>query len=81
MAHPNLIDSFFIIFSGAAVLATLSLYTRQPMLVAYIVLGCLIGPHGFALINDDRHLSEIGEIGIMFLLFLVGLDLQHVPIT
>jgi Kef-type K+ transport system membrane component KefB len=76
MAHPNLIDSFFIIFSGAAVLATLSLYTRQPMLVAYIVLGCVIGPHGFALINDDRHLSEIAEIGIMFLLFLVGLDLQ-----
>ena len=70
------IDSFFLIFSGAAVLATLSLYTRQPMLVAYIVLGCVIGPHGFALINDDRHLSEIAEIGIMFLLFLVGLDLQ-----
>ncbi len=76
MTHPNLIDSFFIIFSGAALLATLTLYTRQPMLVAYIILGCLIGPHGLALIDDAKHLSEIAEIGIMFLLFLVGLDLQ-----
>lgn len=76
MAHANLIDSFFIIFSGAALLATLSLYSRQPMLVAYIVLGCLIGPYGIGLIGDDEHLGEIAEIGIMFLLFLVGLDLQ-----
>ena len=76
MAHANLIDSFFIIFCGAALLATLSLYSRQPMLVAYIILGCLIGPYGIGLIGDDQHLSEIAEIGIMFLLFLVGLDLQ-----
>ena len=76
MAHSSLIDSFFIIFSGAALLTTLSLYSRQPMLVAYIILGCLIGPYGMGLIDDDQHLGEIAEIGIMFLLFLVGLDLQ-----
>ena len=76
MIYPDIIYSFFLIFSGAAVLATLSLYTRQPMLVAYVVLGCLIGPYGLALLSDAQHLNEIGEIGIMFLLFLVGLDLQ-----
>lgn len=76
MLDPNLIDSFFLIFCGAAILATLALYTRQPMLIAYVVLGCLLGPYGLALLNDDQHLKEIGEIGIMFLLFLVGLDLQ-----
>ena len=76
MAHANLIDSFFVIFCGAALLATFSLYSRQPMLVAYILLGCVIGPYGLGLISDDQHLGEIAEIGIMFLLFLVGLDLQ-----
>jgi Kef-type K+ transport system membrane component KefB len=50
--------------------------SRQPMLVAYILLGCVIGPYGLGLIDDDQHLGEIAEIGIMFLLFLVGLDLQ-----
>ena len=65
MLDPNLIDSFFLIFCGAAILATLALYTRQPMLIAYVVLGCLLGPHGLALLNDDQHLKEIGEIGIV----------------
>ena len=66
----------FFIFSGAAVLATLALYTRQPMLVAYIALGCLLGPFGAGWVNDPALLSEIAEFGIIFLLFLVGLDLQ-----
>lgn len=68
-------QSFFLIFTGAAIFATAALYTRQPLLVAYIALGCLIGPHGFALVTDPELLSEIAEIGIIFLLFLVGLDL------
>lgn len=57
-------------------LATLALYTRQPLLVAYVALGCLFGPYGFALVADAQLLSEIAEFGIIFLLFLVGLDLQ-----
>lgn len=73
--HVGIIESFFIIFTGAAALAAVALYTRQPLIVAYIAIGCLAGPHGIALVSDDRLLAEIGEIGIIFLLFLVGLDL------
>ncbi|MDE0179396.1 MAG: cation:proton antiporter [Gammaproteobacteria bacterium] len=73
--HVGIIESFFIIFTGAAALAAVALYTRQPLIVAYIAIGCLVGPHGIALVSDDRLLAEIGEIGIIFLLFLVGLDL------
>ena len=73
--HVGIIESFFIIFTGAAALAAVALYTRQPLIVAYIAIGCLVGPHGIALVSDDRLLDEIGEIGIIFLLFLVGLDL------
>ena len=71
----GIIESFFVIFTGAAALAALALYTRQPLIVAYIVVGCAFGPHGMMLVADDRLLAEIGEIGIIFLLFLVGLDL------
>ncbi len=46
------------------------------MLIAYILLGCLIGPFGLSLIDQNDLLTEIAEIGIIFLLFLVGLDLQ-----
>ena len=73
--HVGILESFFVIFTGAAALAALALFGRQPLLVAYIVIGCAFGPHGLALVADAQMLKEAGEIGIIFLLFLVGLDL------
>lgn len=71
----SIVSSLFLIFTGAAALATLALYTRQPLLVAYIALGALLGPYGFKLVTSASLLSQIAEFGIVFLLFLVGLDL------
>lgn len=68
--------SFFLIFSGAAVLATLALYTRQPLIVAYIAIGVLLGPSATSLISDPTLIRGVAEIGIIFLLFLLGLDMQ-----
>ncbi len=76
MDSQSIVSSFFLIFSGAAVLASLVLYTRQPLIVAYIALGAIIGPYGLHLVTDAHLLSEIAEIGIIFLLFLLGLDMQ-----
>lgn len=75
MEH-TLFQSFFLIFSGAAIIATLALYTRQPLLVAYIVLGAALGPYGAKLMTNVELISEISHIGIIFLLFLLGLDMQ-----
>ncbi len=74
--ESHLFQSFFLIFTGAAVIATLALYTRQPLLVAYIVLGAIFGPYGAKLITNVELISEISHIGIIFLLFLLGLDMQ-----
>ena len=71
----DIIQSFFLIFTGAAALAAVALFTRQPLIVAYILIGCAFGPYGLKLVHDAALLAEIGEIGIIFLLFLVGLDL------
>jgi len=68
--------SFFLIFSGAALFASLALYTRQPLIIAYIALGAFIGPYGLSLVEDTNLLAEIGHVGIIFLLFLLGLDMQ-----
>ena len=51
-AQDSLVFSLFLIFSGAAVFATLALYARQALPIAYIVLGIFIGPYGFKLINN-----------------------------
>ena len=72
----QLLSAFFWIFSGAAALATAALFTRQPLIVAYLALGALLGPYGFGWVTDGAQLRAIGEIGIIFLLFLLGLEMQ-----
>ncbi|MCC6136179.1 MAG: cation:proton antiporter [Candidatus Contendobacter sp.] len=74
--HHSLIFSLFLIFTGAALFATVALFARQALPIAYIVLGILIGPYGFRLINNASAIEEMAQIGIMFLLFLLGLDLS-----
>ena len=67
--------SMFLIFTGAAIAATISLYARQAILVGHILLGILMGPWGLGLINDAELIQDISTIGIIFLLYLLGLDL------
>jgi len=74
--QDEVLTSFFYIFSFGAIVASLALYSRQPLLVAYIFLGALLGPFGLELISDIDLIAQIGSIGIVFLLFLLGLDMQ-----
>jgi Kef-type K+ transport system membrane component KefB len=76
MHEDSLIFSIFLIFTGAALFAAIALFARQSLLVAYILLGGAVGPAGFALVRDPSLIQQIGHIGIIFLLFLLGLNLQ-----
>lgn len=49
-------------------------FFKQPILLAYIIAGFLIGPHFLNYINDQQTITTISELGITFLLFIVGLD-------
>ena len=75
MHDGPLIFSIFLIFTGAAILSTLALYFRQSMLVAYMLLGVILGPWGLKLVAQATTISTIGDVGIIFLLFLLGLHL------
>ncbi|KTC78348.1 cation:proton antiporter [Legionella brunensis] len=68
--------TIFLIFAGAAIFSTLVLYTKQSLLVAYILLGAALGPWGLKLVPDVSVVQQVGDIGIVFLLFLLGLHLQ-----
>ena len=76
MNFDNIILELVLIFSGAAVIATLFLYLKQPIIVAYIVLGMAIGPGGVALIDSAEHIERLSQVGIILLLFLIGIELQ-----
>ncbi|MEL0624227.1 cation:proton antiporter [Marinomonas arenicola] len=72
----SIVHSFFLIFGGAAVVASIALYTKQPMIIAYIALGVLFGPSALSLINEPKLMDDMSHVGIIFLLFLLGLDMQ-----
>lgn len=76
MHDESIFFTIFLIFTGGAIVAGLALFARQSMLVAYIALGVLVGPWGIGLIEDATTAQGVGEIGIIFLLYLLGLNLH-----
>jgi Kef-type K+ transport system membrane component KefB len=76
MQDQSVVHIVFLIFTGTAILSTIALYTRQSLLVAYMLLGAILGPWGLELVKDSALVKQTGDIGIIFLLFLLGLHLQ-----
>ena len=75
MEGEPLVFTIFLVFTGAALLGTVALYARQSLLVVYIVLGIIMGPSGVMLVTDPVLIKHISHIGIIFLLFLLGMNL------
>jgi Kef-type K+ transport system membrane component KefB len=76
MGDDLILYSLFLVFAGAALIATVALYARQSLLIAYIALGILLGPGVAGLVTDLPTIQQIGHVGIIFLLFLLGLNLN-----
>ena len=76
MHDVSIVSSLFLVFTGAAVIATAALYARQALLVAYIALGVLLGPWALDLVGEPELIADISNVGILFLLFLLGLNLE-----
>ncbi|UOA07703.1 cation:proton antiporter [Methylobacter sp. S3L5C] len=49
---------------------------RMPVVALEVILGMLIGPHVFNLTSPDGMISTLGELGLTFLLFMVGLEID-----
>jgi len=76
MAFDNIIFEFVLIFAGAAILATAFLYFKQPIILAYIGLGVAAGPWGLGLIREPEHIEKLSHIGVILLLYLLGINLK-----
>lgn len=44
--------------------------------LGYLVAGVLLGPWGFGLISEPDRMSAVSELGVVFLLFIIGLELE-----
>jgi monovalent cation:H+ antiporter-2, CPA2 family len=72
----NILQDFAIIMIVAAVMTLISYKLKQPLILGYIGAGVIIGPHTppFNLISNTDVLNLFAEIGIILLLFTVGME-------
>ena len=67
--------SLGIVFAVAA--AHVARVIRQPLILGYIAGGILLGPHlGFGLVTSNESIELISEIGLVLLLFIIGLEIE-----
>ena len=69
---PQLVGAVLLIL----ILGFLLKLAKQPHVVAYLIAGVLIGPHGIALITDTEVIGRFGTIGVVLLLFFVGMETE-----
>src|SRR5207302_832327 len=72
----DLLSSIGICVAAAALLALAGHRLRQPLILAYLVTGVLIGPVGFDLVKDRESIQTVAEIGLILLLFMIGLEID-----
>lgn len=75
--NADLLSSIGLSVSVAAVLGFVANRLRQPLLLAYLLAGVLIGPQiGFSLISEEEAIRTVSEIGLILLLFIIGLEMD-----
>ena len=76
MEEANLVKDLALILISAGVFTIISKALKQPLILGYIVAGFLVGPHMglFPTVSSTAEVKEWSDIGIIFLLFALGLE-------
>ena len=74
VGHAEVLLSLFIILASAKLLAEVFERLRQPAVVGEIIAGVLVGPSVLGWVSPSDLITVIAEIGVIFLLFTVGLE-------
>jgi Kef-type K+ transport system membrane component KefB len=72
----NMMAEIGIILIFATILAFIVRAFKQPLIPAYILAGLILGPLGLGVIKDPEAIQVLSELGIAFLLFAVGLEIN-----
>lgn len=72
----DLLQDIGLCITVAAGLAFLAKLLRQPLTLAYLLAGVIIGPIGLKLVSDEQTIKTISEIGLILLLYLTGLEID-----
>ncbi len=65
-----------VVVAAAALLSWLALIARQPVIVAYVAAGAILGPNALRVVHGVEFIDEVSHIGVSLLLFLAGVVLH-----
>ena len=66
--------NLLIILASSLVVIALFRHLRLPPVLGYLCVGLLVGPTAFNWVNESEHLPDVAELGVVFLLFSLGLE-------
>src|SRR5580700_9713726 len=72
----NLLLLPLVLLAAAVVSVPIARFLRLSPIVAYLAAGLFIGPYGVALFREPQTILTVAQLGIVLLLFLIGLELE-----
>src|SRR5260221_286047 len=76
MEPHHLIKDISMCIVAAWLLSLVARFIRLPLMIAYLAAGVLLGPVGFGWIAERSEIETIAELGLIFLLFMIGLEID-----
>jgi Kef-type K+ transport system membrane component KefB len=74
--HGTLISDIATCMVAAFACAVFARWLRQPAIIAYLAAGIIAGPLALGWVKDREAVQTIGELGLIFLLFMIGLEID-----
>src|SRR5206468_10853982 len=75
-AEVSLLALPLVLLAAAVISVPIARFLKLSAIVAYLVAGVVIVPFGFGIFNTPERILTVAELGVVMLLFLIGLDLE-----
>jgi CPA2 family monovalent cation:H+ antiporter-2 len=72
---PGLLLELLLLIAIVAIAVTAAERLRLPAIAGFLAIGAIVGPHGVQLVDDPERVADLAELGVVFLLFEIGLEL------
>ena len=74
MSEPQFLRELIIVLTATIAIVFVFQKLRLPTIVGFLLAGVIIGPHGFQLIHSVSQVETLAEVGVVLLLFTIGLE-------
>lgn len=76
IVHATDLTALAIVLSAAVLCGLFANRLRQPAVVGFILAGVVLGPTGFGLVATNEAVEALAELGVLMLLFIIGMELR-----